>query len=223
MKPRIFIIDSDRIAYCSLVHFLSECQFDCTYEQSGANAIQILEKQAFNLIIMDQHINDMSGFYLLRQILLLRQAPVIMLSQDNSEYNRIRAFDEGVTDFVSKPIEYRGEFIWRIRAILRRSLRQQILLTRIQINLVEKTVQCDGQQINLTDQLFQLLVTLASKPSQVVERNEILSSLDNESCFTSDNQLYVLAHRLRQQLESNANQLPLIYTIRGVGYLLNDS
>lgn len=223
MKPRIFIIDSDKIICCSLVHFLSECHLDCTYEQSGTNAIHILEKQAFNLIIMDQHLDDMSGFFILRQILLLRQAPVIMLSRDNSEYNRIRAFDEGVTDFVSKPIVYRGEFIWRIRAILKRSLRQQILLTRIQINLVEKTVRCDGEEINLTDQLFQLLVTLALKPGQVIKRDELLSSIENNSCSRSDNQLYVLAHRLRQQLEYNSNHPPLLHTIRGVGYLLNDS
>ena len=223
MKPRIFIIDSDRIACCSLVKMLRECHFDCIYERSGLNAIRLLEEQSFNLIIMDQHIEDMSGFFLLRQIILLRQAPVIMLSRDNSEYNRIRAFDEGVTDFVSKPIIYRGEFIWRIQAILRRSLRQQILLTRIQINLLDKTVRCDGQQINLTHQLFQLLVTLASKPGQVVERDDILSCLDNGNFSTSDNQLYVLAHRLRQHLEYDSNQLPLLYTIRGVGYLLNDS
>lgn len=222
MKFRVLLIDSDQIMSQHLACLLSEYGYECWCAYSGLEAIQLLEKQAFNLIIMDHELPDIGGFHLLRQIRILQQAQVIVLSKDDSEDNRIRALNGGATDFVGKPLIYPSEFLWRIHAILKRSMKQQIILSRIQINLLEQQVWSDGLQVDLPSQLFRFLVILASQPGQVIEHGNLLYALEDEYRSTSNNIIYVLAHRLRHAIEHTPDKPSLICNVRGVGYLLND-
>ncbi len=222
MKYRLLIIDSDKSICKYLTNLLSECGFECTCVNNGLQALTLLEKCAFNIVIMDLNLPDIGGFHLLRQIRILQNTQIMILSKDDSEYNRIRSFDEGATDFVAKPLAYPGEFLWRIRAILKRSIKQQIILSRVQINLVEQNVWSDGEQVDLTSQLFHFLVALASNPGQVVDHDHLLYTLDESFRTSSNNLLYVLAHRLRCTMDHDPNKPRLICTVRGVGYMLND-
>lgn len=222
MRIRALIIDPDKIMCNYITRLLNECDYECVCAFSGLQAISLIEQQNFHLVIMDHQIPDIGGFNLLQQIRILRQTQIVILSFDDSEYNRIRALNEGATDFVAKPLVYPGEFLWRIRAILKRCMQHQIILSRVQINLSEKAVQCDGENIDLTSQLFQFLVTLAMSPGQVVKHDQLLYALDESFSCTSHNILYVLVHRLRDILEQKKDKPRLIQTIRGVGYLLND-
>ena len=223
MRIRLLLVDSDETTCKYLACLLSEYGYECTCAYNGLQALQILEKNPVNLVIMDHQLPDMGGFHLLKQILILQNIQIVMLSRDDSEHNRVRALESGATDFVAKPLMYPTEFLWRIRAILKRSMKQQIILSRVQINLIDRIVRCDGLQINLTSQLFQFLVTLASRPGQVVEHDHLLYALEDDYRSSSNNILYVLAHRLRQYMEHNSDKPRLICTVRGVGYLLNDS
>jgi len=222
MKFRLLIIDSDKSICKYLTNLLSEYGFECTCINNGLQALTLLEKCAFNLVVMDLSLPDIGGFHLLRQIRILQNTQIMILSKDDSEYNRIRSLDEGATDFVAKPLAYPGAFLWRIRAILKRSIKQQIILSRVQINLVEQNVWSDGEQVDLTSQLFQFLVTLASNPGQVVDHDHLLYTLDESFRTSSNNLLYVLAHRLRCTMDHDPNKPRLICTVRGVGYMLND-
>lgn len=222
MRIRLLIIDSDKIMCNAIAQLLVGCGYECVCALSGLRAISLLEKQIFHLVVMDHQLCDIGGFYLLKQILILQQTQVVILSSDDSEYNRIRALNEGATDFVAKPLAYPTEFVWRVRAILKRSLKDQIILSRVQINLTEKVVQCDGARVNLNSRLFQFLVALAMSPGQVVKHDQLLYALDESYGYVSQSILYVLAHRLRDNLEQNSEKPQLIRTIRGVGYMLND-
>lgn len=222
MRSRLLIIDSDKIMCNYIARLLDECGYECVCAFTGLQAISLLEQQTFHLIVMDHQLRDMGGFHLLKQILILQQTQVVILSFDDSEYNRIRALDEGATDFVPKPLAFPAEFVWRVRAILKRSLKDQIVLSRVQINLTEEVVQCDGSKIDLTSQLFQFLVALAMSPGQVVKHDQLLYALDESFNCASHSILYVLAHRLRDSLGENSDKPRLIETIRGVGYMLND-
>jgi len=222
MRLRLLIIDSDELMFQHLNHILSECGYECTWAYNGLETLALLEKCSFNLVIMDHQLPDIGGFHLLRQIQILQITQIVILSKDNSEYNRIRSLDEGATDFVAKPLTYPAEFLWRIRAILKRSIKQQIILSRVRINLVEQKVWSDGQYVDLTLQLFQFLVALASNPGHVINHDDLLYVLDERFRASSNNVLYVLAHRLRCSIEHNQSKLKLICTVRGVGYMLND-
>lgn len=222
MRFRLLIIDSDEIVCKYLAQLLSECGYICAYTHNGNQALEILEKKPVNLVIMDHQLPDMGGFHLLRQIQILQNTQIVILSNEDSEYNRLRSFDAGATDFVAKPLTYPAAFLWRIRTILKRSTKQQIILSRVQIDLIEQQVRSDGIQVDLTSQLFQFLVTLASNPGQVVKHDHILYTLGDSFRASSNNLLYVLAHRLRCSMEHNQNKPRLICTVRGVGYMLND-
>lgn len=222
MRLRLLIIDSDEIMCQYLTGLFTECGYECTCINTGLQALAILEQCAYNLIIMDPKLPDIGGFHLLRQILILQSTQVVILSKDDSEYTRLRSFDGGATDFVAKPLAYPAEFLWRIRAILKRSIKQQIILSRVQINLIEQKVWSDGEQVDLTSQLFQFLVTLASNPGHVVDHDHLLYTLDESFQASSNNLLYVLAHRLRCSMDHNQAKPRLICTVRGVGYMLND-
>ncbi len=222
MRYRFLIIDPDRNMCEYLTNILSDYNYECTCVYSGFDALSILEQCAFNLIIMDHKLPDIGGFHLLRQIQILHNTQIMILSSEDSEYNRVRALEEGATDFVRKPLVYPAEFLWRIQAIMKRSIKRQIILSRVQINLIQQEVLSDGKYVDLTPQLFQLLTTLASNPGKVVRRDYLLYSLNESFQSASDNILYVLIHRLRDRLEHNMDKPKLICTIRAVGYLLDD-
>jgi len=171
---------------------------------------------------MDHKLPDIGGFHLLRQIHILNNAQIMILSAEDSEYNRVRALEEGATDFIAKPLTYPAEFLWRVRAILKRAIKQQIILSRVQINLMDKSVNCDGIEVTLSPQVFLFLVALASNPGQVVTHDQLLYFLDGDFCATSNNILYVLVNRLRECMEHDFQKPKLINTVRGVGYMLND-
>lgn len=222
MPHKILIIDRNRSLHQQIISSLGELDYLIASAFCGSEALDHLEKQVFDLVIMDLSLPDMGGFYLLEQLHALSSTSIIVLSSKHEEAYCIRALEEGADDFVMKPIVSMAEFLMRIQAILRRRKPRRLSVAQIEIDLIEKRVWHKGQELKLGDRQFRFLAALAARPNQVRGYEELLSEVYDEASNEKVEFLYVLAHSLRRLLEENPKRPTLIQGIRGVGYFLNN-
>jgi two-component system OmpR family response regulator len=150
------------------------------------------------------------------------ETPVIILSAKRSVDDRIRGLQAGGDDYMVKPFSF-SELLVRVQTLLRRSQRTPqptILQTGdLRLNLTERTVERDGQPIELQPREFALLEYLMRNPGRVVTKTAILEHVYDYSFDPQTNVVDVLVCRLRNRIDKQFDQ-KLIHTVRGVGYVL---
>jgi DNA-binding response OmpR family regulator len=151
-----------------------------------------------------------------------REIPVIVLGQVEADaIDRIRAFDRGCDDYVARPFEY-GELLARIRAVLRRvSPRESEVLEagEIVVDRVTRCVTVCGRRVTLPGKEFELLVRLASAPTRVFTKEELLRDVWGFRSLGRTRTLDSHASRLRRRL-AEASDTPYVLNDWGVGYRL---
>jgi len=222
MVDTILIVDVNAITHKHVGQALREAAYHMVSAFSGQEALDYIDANPVSLVLMDLELPDMGGFLLLRRIHLIYGTAIIVLSADNHKDDRIRAFEEGADDFVSKPVLSLRELMMRIRAVLRRGRPSEISLSRIKIDLINKHVWHDGQEIILTKQRFRFLVALTSHPNRVFTRDELLHEVCYEDDICDYQLLYTIAYALRQLIEADPSDPQFIHSLRGVGYYWKD-
>lgn len=222
MADTILIVDSDLTIHEHIRLGLQETAYQIISVFSAKEALSYIEANQVRLILMDLILPDMGGFHLLRQIHLMRGTAIIILSAADDENNRVRALEEGADDFIAKPLLSLRELFVRVKAILRRGRPHEITLSRIKIDLMDKRVWRDDQEITLTGQRFRFLVALASYPNRIRTRDELINEVCNENGICDYRLLHTIAYALRQLIETNPNNPQFIHSVRCVGYYLKD-
>ena len=229
---RILLIDDDP-EFCSLLNDyleLNSISLTCAHdEQSG---LDILDRRAFDLILLDMFLPDINGLDVLRRIRRMQSPPVVMLSAHNEETDRIIALEIGADDYVPKAFSSR-ELLARIRAVLRRCAPEQesappektdgrdILRVRdLTVNNHTKEAFLHGEPLNLTVSEFQILFTLISEPGSVFSREDLLRITAERDFNKYDRSIDVHISSLRRKLREDTGSPQYIRTLRGVGYSL---
>ncbi len=156
----------------------------------------------------------------------LQQLPLIVLSSDGDIDKRIQILNQGIDDFIEKPIIL-DEFLARIHNLLRRCKKftneKIILVDGIKINVLTRKVEINGKQIKISAKEFGILQLLAENFNKIFSRKDILNIVWNHSFVDSVNERTVDVHinRLRIALGKNANGDSYIRTVRGEGYSLH--
>jgi DNA-binding response OmpR family regulator len=151
--------------------------------------------------------------------------PMIVMSRDADQLQRIRCFERGGDDVVSKPFAY-PELRARIVALLRRSQttrrgRQLLRAGPVEIDVRARTVRVSGRLVELSGTEYRLLVTLANEPSRLFTREELMRSVWGMETFGRSRTLDSHAHRLRHKLR-HGHDVKLLVNVWGVGYRLCD-
>ena len=211
---RILLIDDDP-EFCSLLNdYLELNSISLTCAHDGQSGLDILDRRAFDLILLDMFLPDINGLDVLRRIRRMQSPPVVMLSAHNEETDRIIALEIGADDYVPKAFSSR-ELLARIRAVLRRCAPEQ------ESAPPEKT---DGRDIlrvlNLTVSEFQILFTLISEPGSVFSREDLLRITAERDFNKYDRSIDVHISSLRRKLREDTGSPQYIRTLRGVGYSL---
>src|SRR5690606_25589866 len=151
-----------------------------------------------------------------------RKTPVIVLSALTALDERVRGLKAGGDDYLAKPFAF-SELAARIEALVRRSRSQeaptQLTVSDLRIDLVNRRVERVGRPIQLQPREFGLLAYMMSHPRQVLTRTMLLEAVWDYRFDPQTNIIDVQISRLRQKVDAGA-ALPLIHTVRGVGYLL---
>ncbi len=219
--PRLLLIDDDEQLGAPLAAYFRRFEFDLQHATRPSEGLKRLRQGGFDVAILDVMLPEMDGFELCRTIRKDSQIPIIMLTARGDVMDRVVGLELGADDYLPKPFEPR-ELLARIQTILRRAApaaangaRQLRFEGGLAIDLDRRTVQRQGEAIELTSTEFDLLVMLAQAPAKVFSRDDILEKLRGQSAEDIHTRAVdILVSRLRRKLEP----LDCIKTLRNAGY-----
>jgi two-component system, OmpR family, KDP operon response regulator KdpE len=195
--------------------------------QEAEDAAEGLRAATFNapdLIILDLALPDRRGTEVLELIRSWSNVPIIVLSVEANEEEKVRLLEAGADDYVVKPFGI-AELIARSQAALRRYFKSPnenpvVAAGPLSIDLVNRTVLLNNNQIKLTRKQYRLLHVLASHVGLVVTHDQLLEEIWSGSVRKNIQYLRILVRDLRQIIEADPNHPRLLITESGVGYRL---
>ncbi len=215
----MLIIDDDQHLR-KLVRTYGEVEgFHCQEAEDGEHALEAARKTSFDILVLDVMMPDMDGFDVLKEIRLTSQVPVIMLTARDEEYDKLKGFELGADDYISKPFSPK-ELMARVRAVLRRSGKNQtdsITFGRLSIDPASRTVLLHSQKLNLPPKEFDLLLKLAQNERVVLSREKLLQTVWGYNYYGDVRTVDTHIKSLREHL---GQYRKLIQTVWGVGYKL---
>ncbi|UAT42599.1 response regulator transcription factor [Anaplasmataceae bacterium AB001_6] len=230
---RILAVDDDKNITSMIQSVIIKAGYVCDVAHSGQEALEIIKSNSgdyrHDLIVLDRMLNDMDG---LDVVLMLRHSkiavPVIFFSALSSVDNRIRALEFGADDFIAKSELNKGEFLARIRAVLRRSFRHNFSKFKIGNMVLDFHLQVckmHGKTVPLTNKEYSMLELLCMHgPGAIVSKEKFISHLYSNNEPSEPKIIDVFACKLRNKLASyNKDGVSYIETIWGRGYTLNEN
>ena len=227
-KPyQILICDDDPIVHQSLSLYLDNEDFGHDSAFSGEQALEMLKKSHFDLMLLDQMMPGMNGSQVCQTVRRDSQIPIIMLTARGEEIDRILGLEMGADDYIVKPFSPR-EVISRIKAVLRRTApmpentpsAQPDLTTltfgSLEIQPERYSVRIGGSPITCTPREVEVLTLLASNPGRVFDRDQILSRIWGYDFFGDTRTVDVHIKRLREKIKGENGWN--IGTVWGIGY-----
>ena len=223
---RLLLVEDELDIQDFLRRSLEEAGYQVEAASDGKTAERLAIDGAFDILVVDLGLPDQDGITL---ILRLRQlgvrAPVLILSARRSVDDRVRGLEQGGDDYLTKPFAL-AELLARLRNLLRRNNPQASEATRLRVldlelDLLRREASRSGQMLQLTPQEFVLLEYFCRNAGRVVTRSMILDQVWGMRIQPETNVVDVHIYRLRGKVDTIGQQ-PLIRTLRGVGYVLND-
>ncbi len=223
---RLLLVEDEVDIQSFLRRSLQEAGYEVEAANDGKTAERLAVESTFDILIVDLGLPDQDGITL---ILRLRQlgvhAPVLILSARRSVDDRVRGLEQGGDDYLTKPFAL-AELLARLRNLLKRNSPPSGESTRIRVqdlelDLLRREASRGGQVLQLTQQEFVLLEYLCRNSGRVVTRSMILDKVWGMRIQPDTNVVDVHIYRLRGKVDG-AGQIPLIRTMRGVGYVLKD-
>lgn len=216
---RILIVE-DEIAISDLIKIELEMKgFKCDTANDGEIASNLIEKNKYDLILLDIMIPKIDGYELLEYIKQVYEIPAIFITAKNLTEDKIKGLNMGADDYITKPFEIR-ELIARIEAVLRRYNKGNDIqkIGNININVVKRSVMKDGKEISLTPKEFDLLVLLVQNKNFALYRETIFEKVWGEDLEFETRTLDLHIQRLRKKLDLKDK----IKTVYKIGYMLED-
>jgi DNA-binding response OmpR family regulator len=222
----ILVVEDDRNIAALLETYLQRAGFQVVIAGDGAAGLELARRHTPALVIVDLLLPEYDGWEVCRRLRRASDVPILILTAQKDEIDRVAGFTLGADDYVVKPFSPR-ELVERVKAILRRTsgggistLEGDAVLRRgsLELDPIRHSVTRDGRSIELTRLEFALLRTLMSEPGRVFRRQELLDRIYTEDIAVVDRVIDVHIGKLRQKLESEPSRPELIRTVRGVGY-----
>ena len=217
---RILLVEDDSGIVENLRGFLTEEGFSVTAVPGQKQALEILESDSFDLVLLDISLSDGNGFAVCSYVKQNTDTPVIFLTASGDEYSVVSGLDMGADDYISKPFRPR-ELVSRIGVVLRRTGKAQAVLEAggITIDTMKATVRREGEEIFLSALEYRILLILFQNKGMVLTREKLLEAIwDVAGEFVNDNTLTVYIKRLREKIEKDPAHPEIIKTIRRMGY-----
>jgi two-component system, OmpR family, phosphate regulon response regulator OmpR len=230
-SPRKLLVVDDDPKLRDLLHrYLTEQQFEVALAPDGGAMNRLLQKERFDLVILDLMLPGEDGLSIVRRLRGANdRTPVIMLTAKGDDVDRIVGLEMGADDYVPKPFNPR-ELLARIHAVLRRqpapdapgapsSEVGEVAFGPFRFDAGSRTLTRDGQSVPLTSGEFSVLKALARHPRVPLSREKLMVLARGREYGAFDRSLDVQISRLRKLLESDPQNPRYIQTVWGVGYV----
>lgn len=224
---KVLLIEDEKKIADTLSKGLKELDYHVETAYDGKIGLRLFESGSFNMIITDINLPGINGYDLCKIIRSRNQhIPIIMLTALSATDDKVEGFDAGADDYIVKPFVFK-ELIVRIRALLKRTLNQQLptgnILTvaDLELNVDSKEVTRNGIPISLTAKEFQLLEYLMRNRNRVVSRADIAERVWELDFDTKTNVIDVYVNFLRKKIDKDFDS-KLIHTQVGMGYIMKE-
>ncbi|WP_277678102.1 response regulator transcription factor [Gracilibacillus dipsosauri] len=221
----ILVVEDDNDINQLLCKIIKKSSYFPQPAYSGTEARIYLDKQKWDLVLLDLMLPGMNGEEIL-EIMFKRSIPVIIISAKNEQKTKINSLRAGADDFISKPFDVE-EVSARIDSLLRRyryshktNRRSKLMYKDIQIDLDAKSVIVNDITLPLTVREYAILTLLLSSPQKVFSKSNLFESVWNEPYHGDDNTINVHMSNLRHKLSKANPEEEYIETIWGMGYRL---
>jgi two-component system KDP operon response regulator KdpE len=223
MAQQILIVDDEPNILATVAPLLRNNSYVVLSAMTGRAALEIVERDKPDLIVLDLGLPDLDGVEVCRQVRQTSSAPIIVLSARGAEADKVAALDAGADDYVTKPFGAE-ELMARLRAALRHRLQQQgaersFVSDDLSIDLVRRLVKRGAEDIKLSPKEYDILEQLVIHAGKVLTHKHLLREVwRNESVDPQYLRVYV--RQLRQKIEADPSTPRHVLTEPGVGYRL---
>ncbi|MFZ1395823.1 MAG: response regulator transcription factor [Candidatus Promineifilaceae bacterium] len=226
MSDKILIVEDEVRIVRTLRLYLEQAGFAVTAVHTGTDAIPAFRQERPSLVLLDLNLPGQDGIDVCRSLRRLGNVPIIMLTARTEEMDRLIGLELGADDYISKPFSPR-EVVARVRAVLRRtqgSLASENLLQAgaLQLDLAAYRVWIAGQLLDLTQTEFELMATLLRHKGQVLSRAQLLEAVQGVAHEEFERAIDQHIKNVRRKLKEAVGDQPIIHTIYGVGYRLDE-
>jgi len=230
MKPRILIVEDDVNLGFLLVEYLESNGFEVKLYIDGVAGLTGFKMGTYDLCIIDIMLPKMDGFSLIKEIKIHdKEMSIIILSARSLKEDKLKGFDIGVDDYVTKPFD-EEELVCRIHAVLNRKLKsgslKQANLSKVSIgeysfDPLNQVLSLNSNKYRLTFKENKILQLLSDTKNELVKRDEIMEQVWGDSNYSTGRSLDVFISKLRNYLKKDPNIK--ISTIPTVGYILEEN
>jgi DNA-binding response OmpR family regulator len=217
---RVLVVDDDADIRGLVRELLERSGYRVAAAADGREGLRALYASPPDLVLLDVNMPHLDGWQTLERIRDLSDVPVIMLTAQGAELEKVRGLKAGADDYVTKPFG-RQELLARVEAHLRRGSEGRKVLESyddgyVAIDFVQRIVHVDGRSVGLTPLEFKLLSTFVRHPNSVLSREQLLELVWGDPYGVSGDQVKIYVGYLRRKLGESAADS--IETVRGFGY-----
>ncbi|HLL50888.1 MAG TPA: response regulator transcription factor [Thermomicrobiales bacterium] len=231
--PKILLVDAEQSLH-ALAHVLRKEGYDVATASEAVPARSIARAEKPDMIVLDVDLPGLDGLEVCRALRAETTAPILILSGQSGESDRMLGFELGADEYLVKPVGA-WELVARIAALLHRArmyerqavdgsgsdVRQRIECGPLRIDALRHEARWAGRELDLNPKEFELLLYLARNPGRVLTRESLLASVWGDTTRGQTRTVDVHICWLREKVEEDARRPKHLKTVRGLGYKLS--
>ena len=217
----ILIIEDDAELGQLLSDFLKKEGFSVKLCSSAEEALVLLKENIFRLLLLDVMLPAMNGYETCEMIRRNQDIPIIMMSAQTSEENKLLGYETGADDYIDKPFSVKV-LTAKIRALMKRKTQSNtgriLNYYGISLDTASRRVTLNNNELKLNVKEFELLQFLMEHEGEAISKEELFCAVWGTDCFTEPSTVSVHIRWLREKIEQDPNSPQLIQTVWKIGY-----
>lgn len=222
MSKRILVVEDHKDISSIITKYILNEGYDYYLVEDGLSALEAFSENTFHLVILDVMLPGIDGFQVLSDIREVSNVPIIMLTARELEPDRIKGFDLGADDYVTKPFSPK-ELMRRIQSIFKRVYNDTQLKTltcgELSLNIGSMILEKKGELIELTSTEFKLLKALMENRGNILSREQLINLAFGFDYEGIDRSIDTHIRRLRAKIEDDPSSPKYLLTKYGAGYM----
>ena len=227
MPFKILIIEDEKNISEIVAKYLEKEGYTTLIANDGIEGLALFRDSNPDLVISDVMMPTIDGFEVLREIRLISDVPVIMLTAKQEEVDRLKGFENGADDYVTKPFSPK-ELVRRVMVILKRTYKaiedKQVLIEgELKLDLNKQKLYKNEDEIDITSKEFQIIYAFFKNPRQILSREQLIELAFSNDFDGFDRTIDAHIKKIRHKIEEDTKNPKYLKTKYGAGYIFGGS